>query len=312
MTNSETRRWFDLQVNGSNGLDFNSDDWSFAKADVVARQWISSGCEGLLPTVITDDVSAMSRRVARIRDWYRRSEVAVRCVAGIHVEGPFISEKAGYVGAHPVRWTCDADKGKIDQILAAGDGMVRLWTLAPERDPKDMAVRRLCDAGVVVSAGHTEAEFSDLDRAIEAGLTMFTHLGNGCPSLLPRHDNVISRVLSRADRLTISLIADGHHIPWFALREYIELIPNSNLVIVSDSMQAAGLPAGRYLLGGQTVIVDEDRSAWSEDRKHFAGSATTLDSMMQLLSQQRIANEHDIDRWCCLNPKRVLGVPSED
>ncbi|MEM0927259.1 MAG: N-acetylglucosamine-6-phosphate deacetylase, partial [Planctomycetota bacterium] len=173
--------------------------------------------------------------------------------------------------------------------------------------PGGIATRHLVDSGVVVSAGHSEARLADLDIAIEQGLSMFTHLGNGCPCDIKRHDNTITRVLSRADALKISFIADGHHIPWFALRQYLSLVPESNIVIVSDAMQAAGVGPGTYRLADQTVIVDPDQSAWSEDRSHFAGSATTLPMMMRLLIEQQMGTPMQVERWCYRNPGALLS-----
>lgn len=79
-------------------------------------------------------------------------------------------------------------------------------------------------------------------------MALFTHLGNGCPGLMPRHDNIVQRALSLSDQLCISLMADGHHIPFFALANYLQCIPDERVVIVSDAISAAGFGSGTFSL----------------------------------------------------------------
>src|SRR5690606_10237111 len=116
----------------------------------------------------------------------------------------------------------------------------------------------------------------ELDAAIDAGLSMFTHLGNGCPRQMDRHDNVIQRALSRSDRLWLGLIADGVHVPYFALHNYLRSATLNRCLVVTDAISAAGQGPGMYRLGEQTVVVDEQLATWSADRSHLMGSAGTM------------------------------------
>ena len=134
----------------------------------------------------------------------------------------------------------------------------------------------LAGMGIVVSAGHCDPTLDQLRGAMDAGLTMFTHLGNGCPMHLHRHDNVVQRVLSVADRLWICFIADGIHVPFVALGNYLRLVGLDRAIVVTDSIAAAGLGPGRYTLGRQDVVVDEALVAWAPDRSHFVGSAISM------------------------------------
>ena len=106
----------------------------------------------------------------------------------------------------------------MKRLLDQAGGLARLVTLAPERDPDMKVIRHLVRQNVLVSAGHCNPSLDELRAAIDVGLSMFTHLGNGCPPLLERNDNIIQRVLSLRERLTICFIADGVHIPPMALR----------------------------------------------------------------------------------------------
>ena len=168
---------------------------------------------------------------------------------GIHIEGPFINETPGYVGAHPPRAVRPADVDAMKRLLDAAGGLTRLVTLAPERDSGMKLVRHLADEKILVSAGHCDPSLDQLRAAIDAGLSMFTHLGNGCPLLLDRHDNIIQRVLSLRERLTICFIADGVHIPPMALGNYLRLVGIERSVVVTDAICAARLGPGRYTPG---------------------------------------------------------------
>jgi N-acetylglucosamine-6-phosphate deacetylase len=126
--------------------------------------------------------------------------------------------------------------------------------------------------------------------------------------LLPRHDNIINRVLSLADQLTISLIADGRHLPDFVLRQYLKMIPPQNVIIVSDSISAAGLGPGRYPLGDQEIEVDSHGVAWAANRQQMAGSTGVLSQMAVWLQDELGCPPDQVRMWCYKNPMRIAGA----
>jgi N-acetylglucosamine-6-phosphate deacetylase len=136
---------------------------------------------------------------------------------------------------------------------------------------------------------------------------MFTHLGNGCPAEMPRHDNIIQRVLSIADQLRIGFIADGVHIPLFALKNYLTLAGLSNCFVVSDAMSAAGLGPGIYRLGRNEVAVGEDSAARSPDGSHLMGSAVTMMRSAALLSQIGFSSQQ-VRELTSVNPAKAIGL----
>ena len=142
--------------------------------------------------------------------------------------------------------------------------------------PGMQVTRMLARQGIVVSAGHCDPSLDQLDAAIDAGLSMFTHLGNGCPLQMHRHDNVIQRALSRSQQLWLGFIADGVHVPFFALQNYLRAASFERCFVVTDAISAAGQGPGTYRLGEQTVVVDEQLATWAEDRSHLMGSAGTM------------------------------------
>nr|WP_235951706.1 N-acetylglucosamine-6-phosphate deacetylase [Crateriforma spongiae] len=300
--------YVDLQVNGFAGVDFNGHETTTDDIHRACRCIRDDGAEKFCPTVITDDLDRMTSRIQTLVRAIDEDAATADLIAGIHVEGPFINPADGFVGAHPADQVRAANIDDAKRLIDAGAGHVRLFTLAPEQDADGSATRFLADQNIIVAAGHSDASLDDLHRALDHGLSLFTHLGNGCPASLPRHDNIISRVLSVSDRLAVSWIADGHHVPFFALQNYFRVCNDDQIIIVSDAISAASLGPGRHRLGDQWVHVDDDGAAWSADRKHFAGSATSLATMVSLMQHNLRCTDVQLSAWTRTNPLRLLGM----
>jgi N-acetylglucosamine-6-phosphate deacetylase len=299
----------DLQVNGFLGADFNSDELELDVVAQACRRLRSDNVSGILATIITDDVAKMCRRLARIRELRAADPVIAEVIWGIHIEGPFLNEQPGYIGAHPAHAARAADVAIMDRLLEAAGDLVRVVTLAPERDARCEVVRLLAKRGIRVSAGHCDASLEQLRAAIDAGLSMFTHLGNGCPLHLHRHDNIIQRVLSLADNLWIGLIADGIHVPAPALRNVIRLAGTGRVFVVTDAIHAAGRGPGRYHFGGREVVVDEHLATWDETRSHLVGAASAMPDVVQVLRDQVGLSAAEIEQLTAINPRRILADP---
>ncbi len=298
--------YIDLQVNGYAGVDFNSASISDEEAVAVCGFLRQDGNAKVLATIITASPAAMIARIGRIAELIDDIPEVADVIAGIHVEGPFISPIDGFVGAHPAKEVVAATTEAARPLIDAGRGHVRLVTLAPEMDTESRVTQWLSDAGIVVAAGHSDASLDQLRCGLDHGLRLFTHLGNGCPGQLHRHDNIIQRVLSLSERMMVSFIADGHHVPPFALGNYLRRVPEENVVIVTDAISAARLGPGRHRLADQVVEVDEDGAAWSACRTHFAGCASTFPQMIEVLKSKVGATERDIQMWLIDNPSRLL------
>src|SRR5580658_9381675 len=191
----------DLQVNGFGGIDFNQDSLTADDLHEACAQLASYGVEAILATIITEKIEVMARRVANLARLRLLDPQAQKIIVGFHIEGPFLNAEPGYRGAHPAEVIHPADMDEMRRLLDAAQGLTRIVTLAPEADPGYKVTRMLADQGITVSAGHCNPSLDELRAAIDAGLRMFTHLGNGCPMQLPRHDNIIQRALSQADKL---------------------------------------------------------------------------------------------------------------
>jgi N-acetylglucosamine-6-phosphate deacetylase len=298
--------YVDLQVNGYAEVDFNADELVMEDVAAVCRRLQSEGVAGILATVITADFEAMGRRLANIARACEADEAVADVIWGIHIEGPFLNETPGYIGAHPPEHARPAEVETMKRLLDAAGGLTRIVTLAPERDEGNRVTKFLADEDIGVSAGHCNPSLDELRAAIDAGLTLFTHLGNGCPAVLPRHDNIIQRALSLSDRLYIGFIADGVHVPFVALANYLKCC-GERAFIVTDAIRGAGLGPGEYTIGDQKVIVDENLATWAADRSHLVGSAGTMPRSAENLRNALDFDERQIQQLMVATPQMIVG-----
>ncbi len=301
-------RSLDLQVNGYAGVDFNKDDLTPGELHLACERLRADGVGGFLATIITDHLEAMCRRLSTLAALREDDPLARRLIAGLHIEGPFLNETEGYRGAHPFDAIRPAGLDSMTRLLDATAGLARVVTLAPERDNGFVVTRMLAARGIVVSAGHTDATLDELRGAIDAGLSMFTHVGNGCPMHLSRHDNIVQRALSLADRLWLCFIADGAHVPFVALGNYLRLARPDRSIVVSDAIAPAGLGPGRYTFGRWDIVVGDDMVPRAPDRSHFVGSGITMRQSADNLHQALDLPDATVRRLTSDNPRAALGI----
>ena len=267
---------FDFQVNGFGGVDFQRDDLTsteFAHAVAALRQ---HGTSGIFATLITDEIEALCRRFAALEKLCATVPSAGAAILGYHLEGPWLSPTPGYRGAHPAGPMRAPTLADYERLQAAAHGRLRLITLAPEWPGSAEFIAAVTQQGVHVSLGHTNASEAEIDAAIRAGARFCTHLGNGCPLELPRHDNIVQRLLAR-DELTACFIPDGIHLPKGVLKNFVRAKPNGRVLFTTDAMAGAGAPPGRYTIGPHLITVGADGVARQPGEKNFAGSTLTPD-----------------------------------
>jgi N-acetylglucosamine-6-phosphate deacetylase len=173
---------FDIHVNGYAGADFCSRDLTLDQCRRACDELAADGTDGILATVITDSIDGICGKLARLVAFRERDPAIARMIAGFHVEGPFLSRKPGCPGAHDPTKIVPANPDDAKRLIDATDGLLRLVTLAPECDAGLATTRYLAGQGVTESAGHCDPSLDELGAAIDSGLSMVTHLGNGCAS----------------------------------------------------------------------------------------------------------------------------------
>lgn len=262
---------FDAQVNGYAGVDFQQDNLSTTSLLHAIRALRTDGCPRFLLTLITDDWLPFTTRLRHLVALRSRSHELQSAIVGWHIEGPFLSPEPGFHGAHNPAMMLDPLPEHVRELRAITGNDPLLLTLAPERRGALDAIRLAVSLGIRISLGHTNASAAVLAQAVHAGATMFTHLANGCPRELDRHDNIVWRVLETPG-LTPSLIPDGIHVSPAPFRLLHRMLTES-VFYTTDAMAAAGAPPGRYTIGKLEVEVGADQVVRQPGKTNFAGSA---------------------------------------
>lgn len=296
----------DLQVNGFAGVDFQQDGLSEADLRRAVRALRDAGCGGFLYTLITDEWSTLIARLKHVRALRTRHADLRRAILGWHVEGPFLSPEPGFRGAHDPAVMIDPRPEHVRELRAAAGDDVVLLTLAPERAGALEAIRLAVSLGMTVSLGHTNASALRLREASTAGARGFTHLGNACPQLLDRHDNILWRVLDTPG-LTVSLIPDRIHVSPPLFRLVHRALPAEAIYYVTDAMAAAGAPPGRYSIGKLVLEVGDDQVVRLPGQRHFAGSALRpIDGVWRAAEMLGCRWQEVWDRFS-VGPARLVG-----
>ena len=298
---------FDIQVNGYAGTDFNSDDLTADALHHACQCLAQDGVSQILATFITDTVPALESRARRLNAFLEKDSFAREMIAGIHFEGPFISPEPGYVGAHPPQAVKPANIEDMKRLLDAADGRARLVTLAPEHHDRYHPPEFLASAGITVSAGHCDPTLEELTAAIGHGLSMVTHLGNGCPLQLHRHNNFIQRALSLHDRLWLCFIPDGVHVEFFALKNYLKCAGIERAIFVTDAISAARLGPGKYNLAGREISVGSDLVARLPNGQ-FCGSTVTFPRIQMHAQQDLGLCKADLAALMDSNPRKAVPL----
>lgn len=283
----------DLQVNGFAGHD------AAAGADAIAAisaALPTSGVTAFLPTLISSPVEACAAFVAAVGAAYESRGARV---LGAHIEGPFINPS--FQGAHLRDHLSDPTPDKIDIFVSARPRMV---TLAPELPGALAAIERLHQAGILVSAGHTGADFELGRRAIDAGIRFGTHIYS---AMAPAHHRNpgIALALLLDPRVTVGLIADGVHVHPAVCEQLIRIKGTSRIALTTDQTSAAGSPPGTYSLSGRSVI--SDGRVVRLDDGTLAGSAAKMDDLVRFMANLPGMTANRAVELAADVPARVLG-----
>ena len=300
--------FFDLQVNGYGGVDFNQSDLKLEDIHNACSKLRDDGVQGILATIITNDIEEMQTCLTNIVNYRDQDPLVKEIIYGLHIEGPFISREDGYGGAHPKEFISDANIDDMKSLLDSACGLTKIVTLAPEVDLGNKLTRMLNDEGIVVSAGHCNPSIDELKSSIDSGLSMFTHLGNGCPQVMHRQENIIQRTLSLKDQLWLCFIADGWHIPFYVLKNYLDLVGYEKSIVVTDAMAAASAGPGQYQLGHITLEVGRDGIVREPGKDNFAGSSVTMNQSFENLTKKIGFKEETATKLALLNPLKAIGL----
>jgi N-acetylglucosamine-6-phosphate deacetylase len=240
--------FIDVQVNGGGGALFN-DAPTLETIETIGRAHRRFGTTGFLPTLISDDLSV-------VREGIRAVDAAIEArmpgVLGIHIEGPFLNTTRK--GIHDSSKIRELDDAGFETITGLAN-CCTLVTLAPERTTPAM-IRRLAEAGIIVSAGHTNGSYEEIRAALDAGVSGFTHLFNAMSPLTSREPGAVGAALE--DRKSwCGLIVDGRHIAPATMRVALRCKPIDRFMLVTDAMPSVGMAEKSFVLQGQPIRVED-------------------------------------------------------
>jgi len=298
---------FDLQINGHGGVWFSDDQLTPEQAATAVKAYLQHGVTRLCPTLVTNSFAALEWGFRAIASACDQDPLVNHMVPGCHLEGPYISSEDGARGAHPKEHVRPADWDEFRLLQDAAGGRIRLVTIAPEVEHAVPFIKQATQAGVVIAIGHTAASPEQIRAAVDAGATLSTHLGNGSAAMIHRHRNHIFEQLADP-RLTVSLIADGHHVPASLLKIFLKVKSPRMTVLTCDAAGWAGCPPGIYdSVLGQSEILSSGKLVVAGQTELLAGSADTTDVCITQI--QRLAGttlKEAID-MTSRNPARLLG-----
>jgi N-acetylglucosamine-6-phosphate deacetylase len=261
----------DIHAHGAGGFDFGSADADAARQ--IASHHAEHGTTTLMASLASAPLDSLERSILTLRPL-----VEDGTLAGLHLEGPYLSPARR--GAHDPALLRSPDLDEITRLVDAGDGTVRMVTIAAELDGAEAVVRWLVANGVIVALGHTDCDADTARAAFGWGASVVTHLFNGMRPLHHRDPGLVGVALAD-DSVTIELIFDGHHVSGEAAEIVRRSAPN-RLALVSDAMAATGCGDGEFEIAGSAVRVTGG-VAMLEDGSSLAGSTTTVAGSFGLL-----------------------------
>ena len=296
--------FIDIHTHGGGGFSFTESSPEEIVDGCVFH--MTHGTTTIVPTVTTGAFPIMREAVKNIA--IAKKNPLARNLLGAHMEGPYLSP--AQCGAQAPEHITEPNPDEYIPLLEeTGDTIVR-WTYAPERDTDGKFCKYLTDRGIIVSAGHTDAKYADMARAIENGCNLITHLYS-CTSTVTRDHGfrslgVIESTYLR-DELCAEIIADGKHLPPDLVRMIVKIKGIDRVAAVTDSLSVAGSPATCGVMSGVEYII-EDGVAKLSDRSAFAGSVATADVLLRVLVNECGFTLSEASTMLSATPARLFGL----
>ena len=292
----------DTHVHGGGGANFSTASRADTSTAVTLHRRF--GATTLVASLVTAGPVELLRQVTELAE-----DVRAGMLAGIHLEGPWLSIKR--CGAHQPALMRDPDPAEVDRILDAGAGTIRMVTVAPERHGALAAIERIVERGAVAAVGHTEATYDQARAAIAAGATVGTHLFNAMRPINTREPGPVIALLEDS-RVTVEVITDGVHVDPALYRHVTHSVGPDRVSLITDAMAATGMGDGVYHLGpvGVEVVDGVARVAGTDT---IAGSTATMDQQFRFaVTHSGFPRDEALMlavRQASINPARALGLP---
>lgn len=290
----------DVHFHGAMGHDFSDGDAEGLQA--MADYELSRGVTQICPAGMTLDREALLAMCANARR-HRETAKGGADLVGINLEGPFLSPEKK--GAQNGAWLRNPDVALFRELQNEAKGLVKLVSVAPEL-PGALDFIQQVGERVCVSIAHTTADYETALSAFQAGARQVTHLYNAMPPFAHRAPGVVGAAFDTPES-RVELICDGVHVHPSVVRATFRMFGPDRVILISDTMRAAGMPDGDYTLGGQDVHVEGRRATLADGT--LAGSATDLMACMVTAVQMGIPLHHAV-KAAAVNPARAIGIYS--
>lgn len=267
----------------------------------MSRDLAKTGTAAFCPTTMSAAAEETEKVIAAVRRVMQTPEAMGARVLGAHMEAPYLS--AGKAGAQRAEFFLDPDWEQF-QMMVRDPAAVRLITLAPERKGSEAFIRKATEAGIHVSIGHTEADAETVHCAADAGADHITHTFNAQTPLHHRKPGVPGAAMTD-DRLYCEMICDGIHLHDDIVKLLVRCKGSARAVAITDAMEAAGMPDGKYSLGGQTVLVRNGAARLENDT--LAGSVLTMKRALERLIHHYAFQPAEACAMCTSTPAESIG-----
>ncbi|WP_276743090.1 N-acetylglucosamine-6-phosphate deacetylase [Pantoea septica] len=294
--------FIDLQLNGCGGVQFNDDidALSVETLEIMQRANEKSGCTSFLPTLITSSDELMKRAIDTMRAYKRKHQ---HQALGLHLEGPWLNKAKK--GTHNPDLIRLPDAALVRYLCDNADVITKV-TLAPE-NAGDAVIRQLTQAGIIVSAGHSNATYDEAKAGFRAGVTFATHLYNAMPAFAGREPGLIGALFDAPD-VYCGIIADGLHVHYANVRN-AKRIKGNKLVLVTDATAPAGAEIDKFIFAGKTIYYRNGLCV--DENGTLSGSATTMiESVRNAVEHVGIALDEAL-RMATLYPAQAMGVEKQ-
>ncbi|TDC33943.1 N-acetylglucosamine-6-phosphate deacetylase [Micromonospora sp. KC213] len=286
----------DMHTHGGGGHTFTTGDADSARQ--AAAFHLGHGTTTLLASLVSAPFAVMRAATAALAPLVREG-----VLAGVHFEGPYLS--AARCGAQNPEFLRDPSTDELAELIELGSGAVRMVTLAPEREGALAAIKLLTSHGVVAAIGHTDATYAQTRAAVSAGASVGTHLFNGMRPIHHREPGPVVALL-QAPSVVCELVADRVHLHDGMLAFATSTAGPERTALITDAMAAAGMPDGRYELGGQEVLVADGVARLARDGA-LAGSTLTMDAALRHAVGSGVPMP-DAVRMIATTPARAIGL----
>jgi N-acetylglucosamine-6-phosphate deacetylase len=293
----------DIHIHGAVGKDVMDGDYE--ALNTISKYLAKNGVGSFLPTTLTAPILKIKKALINIKKSIDRGVMGAE-ILGAYLEGPYLTEE--HKGAHPIEYMRDLDLNEIKELIRVSDNNISVFALAPEKENSDMIITFLNDNGIKSTIAHTNANYQEINNAIEKGVSLSTHTFNGMSGLHHRKPGSVGAILA-SDKIYTELIADNIHVHPAVIKILYNLKKEDKTILISDCMRAGGLKDGDYSLGELKVNVKDSIARTKEGS--LAGS--TLKVKDAVLNIKKAA---DIDLFTALKmasitPAKLLGLDNE-